>query len=139
MRNPEKDLTLVARSKRKSPRQHKSVEQLVSAYRDMVYTFCSRMIRNPVNAEDLPQEIFPELLLNINEILDEFEMSEFEIDEFKIDEFEGRSVFSSRHYLVACSHCLNFLFSCRLEDAHTDTLNIVIGAATDLSQQDGPA
>ena len=76
MRTSGEDLALVARCKRELPHQHKAFEQLITAYKDMVYTLCYRMTATATDAEDLLQEILPKLFLNIRK-------------------FDGRPAFSS--------------------------------------------
>ena len=88
---------------RELPHQHKAFEQLVGAYKDMIYTLCYRMTGNAGDAEDLLQEILTKLFLGLNK-------------------FEGRSAFSSWLYRVAYNHCLNFLASRREERRKTDPL-----------------
>ena len=102
-RNASEDLALVERCKRELPHQHKAFEQLVGAYKDMVYTLCYRMTGNASDAEDLLQEVLTKLFLGIGK-------------------FEGRSAFSSWLYRVAYNHCLNFLGSRRQETHSTDPL-----------------
>ena len=88
---------------RELPHQHKAFEQLVGAYKDMIYTLCYRMTGNAGDAEDLLQEILTKLFLGLNK-------------------FEGRSAFSSWLYRVAYNYCLNFLASRREERRKTDPL-----------------
>lgn len=102
-RNANEDLALVERCKRELPHQHKAFEQLVGAYKDMIYTLCFRMTGNASDAEDLLQEILLKLFLGLQK-------------------FEGRSAFSSWLYRVAHNHCLNFLESRKLERKATDPL-----------------
>ncbi len=103
MRRASDDLALVERCKRELPHQHKAFEQLVGAYKDMVYTLCYRMTGNASDAEDLLQEVLTKLFLGI-------------------PGFEGRSAFSSWVYRIAYNHCLNFLASRRQERHSTDPL-----------------
>jgi RNA polymerase sigma-70 factor (ECF subfamily) len=102
-RNASEDLALVQRCKQELPHQHKAFEQLVGAYKDMIYTLCYRMTGNPSDAEDLLQEILLKLFLGL-------------------EKFEGRSAFSSWLYRIAYNHCLNFLASRKLEKRTTDPL-----------------
>lgn len=120
MRNPGEDLALIARCKRELPHQHKAFEQLVSAYKDMVYTLCYRMTGSSTDAEDLLQEVLTKLFLNLNK-------------------FEERSAFSSWLYRVAYNHCLNFLSSRHMEQVRTDALpagDVVVDTSTEASRQD---
>jgi len=120
MRNPGEDLALVARCKRELPHQHKAFEQLVDAYKDMVYTLCYRMTGSTTDAEDLLQEVLTKLFLNL-------------------DKFDGRSAFSSWLYRVTCNHCLNFLSSRLLEHSRTDALpeaDIFVDSSTYVTRQD---
>ena len=120
MRNSGEDLALVARCKRELPHQHKAFEQLVTEYKDMVYTLCYRMTGNATDAEDLLQEILTKLFLSL-------------------DKFEGRSAFSSWLYRVAYNHCLSFLSSRRSEYARMDSLpegDGLVDSTTDASRQD---
>lgn len=103
MRNASEDLALVARCKRELPHQHQAFEQLVGAYKDMVYTLCYRMTGNATDAEDLLQEILMKLFLNLTK-------------------FEGRSAFSSWLYRIAYNHCLNFIASRKQASTNTDPL-----------------
>jgi RNA polymerase sigma-70 factor, ECF subfamily len=119
-RNASEDLALVERCKRELPHQHKAFEQLVGAYKDMIYTLCYRMTGNSSDAEDLLQEILLKLFLGLHK-------------------FQGRSAFSSWLYRVAHNHCLNFLESRRLERHATDALpdgDRVRDPATDPSRSD---
>jgi RNA polymerase sigma-70 factor (ECF subfamily) len=120
MRNPGEDLALIARCKRELPHQHKAFEQLVSAYKDMVYTLCYRMTGSSIDAEDLLQEILTKLFLSLNK-------------------FEERSAFSSWLYRVTYNHCLNFLSSRHVEQARTDALpvgDVIVDTSTEASRQD---
>ena len=120
MRTPGEDLALVARCKRELPHQHKAFEQLITAYKDMVYTLCYRMTGNATDAEDLLQEILTKLFLNIGK-------------------FDGRSAFSSWLYRVAHNHCLNFLSQRRTEYTSTGTLpdgDVIVDASTNVTWQD---
>lgn len=120
MRNKSEDLALVARCKQELPHQHQAFEQLVGAYKDMVYTLCYRMTGNATDAEDLLQEILMKLFLNLQK-------------------FDGRSAFSSWLFRVAHNHCLNFLASRKMETQHTDALpegDVIRDASTDPSPQD---
>lgn len=120
MRAPGEDLSLVARCKRELPHQHKAFEQLIAAYKDMVYTLCYRMTGDATDAEDLLQEILTKLFLNIGK-------------------FDGRSAFSSWLYRVAYNHCLNFLSQRRTEYATTDTLpdgDAIVDTSTYVTWQD---
>jgi RNA polymerase sigma-70 factor (ECF subfamily) len=113
-------MALVARCKRELPHQHKAFEQLITAYKDMVYTLCYRMTGNATDAEDLLQEILTKLFLNIGK-------------------FDGRSAFSSWLYRVAHNHCLNFLLRRRTEYTNTDALpdsDAIVDTSTHTTWQD---
>lgn len=81
---------LVARCKRELPHQHSGFELLVARYKNMTYTLCYRLVGNGSDAEDLTQEVFTKVFLNLKG-------------------FEERSAFSSWIYRIAYNHCLNFL------------------------------
>jgi RNA polymerase sigma-70 factor (ECF subfamily) len=120
MRTSGEDLALVERCKRELPHQHKAFEQLITAYKDMIYTLCYRMTGNATDAEDLLQEILTKLFLNIGK-------------------FDGRSAFSSWLYRVAYNHCLNFLSQRRTEYTTTETLpdgDVIEDATTHVTWQD---
>jgi RNA polymerase sigma-70 factor (ECF subfamily) len=119
-RNASEDLALVQRCLRELPHQHKAFEQLVDAYKDMIYTLCYRMTGNAGDAEDLLQEILTKLFLGLNK-------------------FEGRSAFSSWLYRVSYNHCLNFLASRKEEKRQTDPLperDLIRDPATEISMTD---
>ena len=120
MRNQSEDLALVARCKQELPHQHKAFEELVGAYKDMIFTLCYRMTGNATDAEDLLQEILTKLFLSL-------------------DKFEGRSAFSSWLYRVVHNHCINFLASRKQEHARMTDLpegDALLDAATERSAQD---
>jgi RNA polymerase sigma factor (sigma-70 family) len=119
-RNASEDLALVQRCKHELPHQHKAFEQLVGAYKDMIFTLCYRMTGNASDAEDLLQEILTKLFLGL-------------------DKFEGRSAFSSWLYRVSYNHCLNFLASRKEEKRQTDPLpeqDMIRDPATEASSAD---
>lgn len=84
------DAALVARCKRELPYQHAAYEQLVARYQHRVYTLCYRLVGNAPTAEDLTQEVFTRVFLNLKN-------------------FAERAAFSSWLYRIAHNHCLNFL------------------------------
>ncbi|MFN0088156.1 MAG: RNA polymerase sigma factor [Blastocatellia bacterium] len=84
------DAELVSRCKRELPYRHLAFEQLVMRHQNRVYTLCYRMVGNAAAAEDLTQEVFTKVFLNLNS-------------------FEERSAFSSWLYRIAHNHSLNFL------------------------------
>jgi RNA polymerase sigma-70 factor, ECF subfamily len=98
MRTSADDLALVARCKRELPHLHTAFEQLVERYKDTVYTLCYRLVGEASLAEDLMQEVFTKVFLNL-------------------PSFEERSAFSSWLYRIAHNHCLNFLAKQKREAA----------------------
>lgn len=81
---------LIAKCKSELPYNHTSFEILVGRYKDLVYTLCYRLVNRPSDAEDLMQEVFTKVFLNLKN-------------------FEERSKFSSWVYRIAHNHCLNFI------------------------------
>ena len=81
---------LIAQCKRELPYNHTSFEVLVGRYKDLVYTLCYRLVGKKVDAEDLTQEVFTKIFLNLKN-------------------FEERSKFSSWVYRIAHNHCLNHI------------------------------
>jgi len=92
------DSALVERCKRELPHQHAAFDALVKRYKDMVFTLCYRLAGDTAHAEDLMQEVFTKVFLNLKD-------------------FEGRSAFSSWLYRIAHNHCLNFLARQKREQA----------------------
>ncbi len=90
MNKPANDAELVARCKRGLPYQHAAFEQLVLRYKNMVFTLCYRLVGNAAQSEELMQEVFTKVFLNLQG-------------------FEERSSFSSWLYRITYNHCLNFL------------------------------
>lgn len=81
---------IIAQARRELPYNHASFEVLVSRYKDLVYTLCYRLVGKSSDAEDLTQEVFTKVFLNLKS-------------------FEERSKFSSWVYRIAHNHCLNFI------------------------------
>lgn len=81
---------LIALCKRELPYNHASFEVLVGRYKDLVYTLCYRLVGRTSDAEDLTQEVFTKVFLNLKN-------------------FEERSKFSSWVYRIAHNHSLNFI------------------------------
>lgn len=81
---------LIALCKRELPYNHASFERLVGRYQDLVYTLCYRIVGNSSDAEELTQEVFTKVFLNLKD-------------------FEERAKFSSWVYRIAHNHCLNFI------------------------------
>lgn len=87
---PLDDATLVSRCKRELPHGHAAFEQLVERHKNSVFTLCYRMVGVRSIAEDLMQEVFTKVFLNLRG-------------------FEGRSSFSSWLYRLTYNHTLNYL------------------------------
>ena len=81
---------LIADCKKQLPYNHRSFEILIARYKDLVFTLCYRLVGNSSDAEDLMQEVFTKIFLNIKN-------------------FEERSKFSSWIYRIAHNHCVNFI------------------------------
>jgi RNA polymerase sigma-70 factor (ECF subfamily) len=92
------DSALVERCKRELPHQHAAFSELVKRYKNMVFTLCYRVVGEAAYAEDLMQEVFTKVFLNLKD-------------------FEGRSAFSSWLYRITHNHCLNFLAKQNREQA----------------------
>ncbi len=90
MKNVADDAELVSRCKRELPHQHAAFERLVTRRQNQVYTLCYRLVGDAAAAEDLTQEVFTKVFLNLKS-------------------FEERSAFSSWLYRIAYNHCLNYL------------------------------
>lgn len=81
---------LIADCRKQLPYNHTSFEILIDRYKDLVFTLCYRLVGNRSDAEDLMQEVFTKVFLNVQN-------------------FEERSKFSSWVYRIAHNHCLNFI------------------------------
>ncbi len=92
------DSALVERCKRELPHLHAAFDELVKRYKNMIFTLCYRLVGNAAHAEDLMQEVFTKVFLNLKN-------------------FEGRSAFSSWIYRITHNHCLNFLARQKREQA----------------------
>lgn len=90
------DAVLVARCKRELPHVHTAFEKLVERHKNRVFTMCYRLVGNRSDAEDLVQEVFTKVFLNIAR-------------------FEERSAFSSWLFRLAYNQCLNFISRRRRE------------------------
>ena len=85
---PDEDLLRVARNDRDSDRRRAAATELVCRYRDAVYLWCFRYVRDTERALDLSQDV----LATVWE---------------KIGTFEGRSKFSSWLFSVTRNRCID--------------------------------
>lgn len=90
MENQTDEALLIRRCKQELPYNHSSFEELVSRYKDYVFTLCYRIAGKSTDAEDLTQEVFTKVFLNLKN-------------------FEERSKFSSWIYRIAHNQAVDFV------------------------------
>lgn len=90
MKTWQDEAKLIADCKKELPYNHRSFEILIGRYKDLVFTLCYRLVGNSNDAEDLMQEVFTKIFLNLKN-------------------FEERSKFSSWIYRITHNHCVNFI------------------------------
>lgn len=86
--HPDADLLDLARARAGSPEGRRAAGELLRRYRQTVYVWCHRYVKDHERALDMSQDV----------LLQAYE---------RLDQFEGRSAFSSWLFVIARNRCLN--------------------------------
>jgi RNA polymerase sigma-70 factor, ECF subfamily len=85
---PDEDLLALARTRAGDPAGLQAAGELLRRYRQTVYVWCYRYVKDHERAMDMSQDV----------LLQAYE---------RLDQFEGRSAFSSWLFVIARNRCLN--------------------------------
>jgi RNA polymerase sigma-70 factor (ECF subfamily) len=85
---PDEDLLALARTRAGDPAGLQAAGELLRRYRQTVYVWCHRYVKDHERAMDMSQDV----------LLQAYE---------RLDQFEGRSAFSSWLFVIARNRCLN--------------------------------